>query len=62
MKPNGKRREKMEKIYVVEWASDAWGEHKDWVEKEFTELREAEAEVLDQVGFGNAVRMYIKES
>ena len=51
----------MEKIYVVEWSSDEWGEHKNWVEKEFTELREAEVEVLEQVGFGNAVRMYIKE-
>lgn len=47
--------------YVVEWASEAWGEHKDWEEKEFTKLEDAEAEVLRQVGYGNAVRMYIKE-
>ena len=52
----------MEKLYIVEWASDSWGEHKDWVEKEFTNLQDAEVEVLEQVGFGNAVRMYIREN
>lgn len=47
----------MDTLYVVEWTS----EDADWQEKEFTNLQDAETEILEQVGFGNAVRMYIKE-
>jgi hypothetical protein len=47
----------MERLYVVEWSLEG----DDWQEKEFTNLQDAEVEILVQVGFGNMVRMYIKE-
>lgn len=47
----------MERLFVVEWSLEG----DDWQEKEFTKFKDAELEILVQVGFGNMVRMYIKE-
>lgn len=44
--------------FVVEWTSEG----ADWQEKEFADSEDAEAEILSLVGFGYAVRMYIRES
>ena len=48
----------MDTLYIVEWSLEG----DDWQEKEFTNLQDAEVEVLEQVGFGNAVRLYVREN
>ena len=51
----------MGNIYVVEHASEEWGEHHDWHESFFSSLDEAKEFAMQKCLEGNAVRMYIKE-
>lgn len=52
----------MEKVFVLEYSSNEWGGHMAWDEKEFNTLQDAEAEALLHMGWGDAVRLYVKES
>ena len=52
----------MSSVYVVEYASEEWGGHPAWYENEFDNLQDAEQEALAHLGWGDAVRMYVKES
>ena len=49
--------------YIVEWASDEWGEYKTdaWQEKEFSDTKDAEEYAISKAFEGYAVRLYIKE-
>ena len=49
-----------ENIYVVEWASDEWGEYHDWKGLEFRTLDHAKEWAMDKCLAGFAVRMYVK--
>jgi hypothetical protein len=51
----------MSNVYVVEYASEEWGEHPDWKSVELTDLNEANQRALAFLWIGNAVRMYTKE-
>jgi hypothetical protein len=47
--------------YVVEYSKNSWTELRKWREEEFDSQAEADAFALKLLGFGDTVRMYIKE-
>lgn len=49
------------KQYVVEHASEEWGEHPAWYETVFSTLDEAKEFAIQKCLEGDAVRMYTKE-
>lgn len=49
------------RVYVLEYSSNEWGEHMTWDEKEFDSQQAAEAEAILHMGWGDAVRLYLKE-
>ncbi len=50
-----------QKLYVVEYASDEWGEHPAWYEQVCTTLDEAKEFAMQKFLEGDAVRLYVKE-
>jgi hypothetical protein len=49
------------KQYVVEVSAEDWGEHHEWHEEAFATQADADGYALSMLGYGNAVRMYIRE-
>ena len=47
--------------YVVEYSAEQWGEHPTWNEEVFFTQADADAYALQRLGYGDAVRMYVKE-
>jgi hypothetical protein len=50
-----------QKLYIVEYASNEWGERPAWYSQEHTTLEEAKEFAMQKCLDGDAVRMYIKE-
>ena len=48
------------KQYVVEVSAEDWGEHHEWHEEAFDSQADADAYALQMLGYGNAVRMYVR--
>jgi hypothetical protein len=51
----------MSNVYVVEYASEEWGEHPAWYDKCFNTLDEAKDFAMQKCLAGDAVRMFTRE-